>query len=95
MATTVGVKELKNRLSHYLRLVAAGARIVVTDHGRPIAELGPPPGVDDPWSEPFWIRLAAKGLVTLPRRRGPFPRVRSIRLKGGATLSDAVIEDRR
>jgi prevent-host-death family protein len=33
------VTELKNRLSHYLRLVAAGERVTITDHGRPIAQL--------------------------------------------------------
>ena len=38
----VGVRELKNRLSKYLRLARAGERILVTDRGEVIAELGPP-----------------------------------------------------
>jgi antitoxin (DNA-binding transcriptional repressor) of toxin-antitoxin stability system len=38
----VGVRELKNRLSEYLRLVRAGERVLVTDRGEVIAELGPP-----------------------------------------------------
>lgn len=38
----VGVKSLKNKLSEYLRLVAAGESILVTDHDRVIAELSPP-----------------------------------------------------
>lgn len=41
MATT-GIRDLKNNLSKYLRRVARGERIVVTAHGRPVAELGPP-----------------------------------------------------
>ncbi len=38
----VGVKTLKNKLSEYLRLVAAGERILVTDRDRVIAEVIPP-----------------------------------------------------
>ena len=38
----VGIRELKNRLSEYLRLVRAGERVLVTDRGEVIAELGPP-----------------------------------------------------
>ncbi len=40
---TVGIKLLKNRLSEYLRLVAAGETILVTDRDRVVAELRPPP----------------------------------------------------
>ena len=38
----VGVKELKNRLSEYLRLVSAGETVLVTDRDRVVAELAPP-----------------------------------------------------
>ncbi len=38
----VGIRELKNHLSEYLRLVAGGESIVVTDHGRPVAEIRRP-----------------------------------------------------
>jgi len=36
---TVGLKTLKNKLSEYVRLAAAGETIVVTDRGRPVAKL--------------------------------------------------------
>jgi antitoxin (DNA-binding transcriptional repressor) of toxin-antitoxin stability system len=36
---TVGTKELKNRLSHYLRRVRAGEVVRVTDRGRVVAEI--------------------------------------------------------
>jgi len=39
---TVGVRELKNRLSEYLRLVRAGEEILVTDRGEVVAELRRP-----------------------------------------------------
>jgi len=38
----VGVKTLKNKLSEYLRLIALGETVLVTDRDRVIAELIPP-----------------------------------------------------
>jgi antitoxin (DNA-binding transcriptional repressor) of toxin-antitoxin stability system len=35
----VGLKELKNRLSEYVRIAAAGERVLVTDRDRVVAEL--------------------------------------------------------
>jgi antitoxin (DNA-binding transcriptional repressor) of toxin-antitoxin stability system len=39
---TAGVRELKARLSFYLREVEHGEVVLVTDRGRVVAELGPP-----------------------------------------------------
>lgn len=39
---SVGLKVLKNKLSEYVRLAAAGETILVTDRDRVVAELGPP-----------------------------------------------------
>ena len=39
---TVGVRELQNRLSEYLRMVRAGEEILVTDRGEAVAELRQP-----------------------------------------------------
>jgi prevent-host-death family protein len=36
---TAAVTDLKNRLSHYLRLVARGESVTILDRGRPIARL--------------------------------------------------------
>ena len=38
----VGIKILKNKLSEYVRLAAAGERVLVTDRDNVVAELGPP-----------------------------------------------------
>ncbi len=38
---TVGLRELKNRLSEYVSRVKAGASLMVTDRGQPVAELRP------------------------------------------------------
>jgi prevent-host-death family protein len=36
---SIGVKELKNRLTHYLKLVRNGDQVIVTERGNPIAIL--------------------------------------------------------
>jgi len=36
---TAPVTELKNHLSRYLRLVASGESVTITDHGKPVARL--------------------------------------------------------
>ena len=38
----VGLKELKNRLSEYVRIAARGETVLVTDRDRVVAQLGPP-----------------------------------------------------
>jgi antitoxin (DNA-binding transcriptional repressor) of toxin-antitoxin stability system len=38
----VGLKVLKNKLSEYVRLVASGETVLVTDRDRVVAELIPP-----------------------------------------------------
>ena len=39
---TVGIKTLKNELSRYIRAAAEGERVLVTDRGKVVAEIGPP-----------------------------------------------------
>jgi len=54
----VGVRDLKNRLSHHLKRVRAGARLTVTERGKPIATLAPVEVKDDL----EWIRrMVARG----------------------------------
>jgi prevent-host-death family protein len=45
----IGVRELRQHASRYLRRVAAGESIEVTDRGRPVARLVPISG--DPWQD--------------------------------------------
>lgn len=40
--TTVGVTELRQNLSKYLRLVGQGERLIVTDRNRPVASSSTP-----------------------------------------------------
>jgi prevent-host-death family protein len=85
--TSVGVAELRQNLSRYLRLVEQGERLVVTDRNRPVAELGPPPSTGEALD-----RLIAEGRVARPTRPGlPAP----LSLDGDpAALSTALNEIR-
>jgi antitoxin (DNA-binding transcriptional repressor) of toxin-antitoxin stability system len=60
----VGVRELKNRLSEYLRLVRNGEEILVTDRGEVVAELRQPsPRVDLPY--PALVEAVRRGRARL------------------------------
>ena len=87
MLYTVGVAELRQNLSRYLRRVERGERLIVTDHNRPVAELGPPP------TDASEIdRLVAEGRVSRPNRRGlPGP----LRLEGDPYALSRALEEIR
>jgi prevent-host-death family protein len=40
---TIGIRELRQHASRYVKRAASGETIIVTDHGRPVARLIPPP----------------------------------------------------
>jgi prevent-host-death family protein len=65
MKATVGIAELRQNLSRYLRRVERGERLIVTDRNRPVAEIGPPPTTGSDLD-----RLIAEGRVSRPLRRG-------------------------
>lgn len=63
---TVGIRELKDRLSEYLRRVRSGESVLVTDRGEVIAEFSPPGRVPaDTSVPPGLLALARRGLLTL------------------------------
>lgn len=82
---SVGVRELKAKLSEYLGRAAAGEAIVVTDRGRPVARLVPldgtsaiDRGIDEGWIEP-------------PRRTTLAP---TARFRADRSIAEVLDEDR-
>jgi antitoxin (DNA-binding transcriptional repressor) of toxin-antitoxin stability system len=65
----VRITVLKNRLSEYLRLVAAGETILVTDRDRAVAELRPPPP-SHPMLADAWSAAMVRDVDVLPERAG-------------------------
>jgi prevent-host-death family protein len=70
MSEPVGIAELRQNLSRYLKLVAEGESLVVTDHNRPVAILGPVP---ERKRSTKLERLIAEGKVNPARTSNGFP----------------------
>ncbi len=88
----VGSRELKTRLGTYLRQVKAGASLIVTDRGRPVAELRPLEQYENS-PEARLRELGAIGVVSSDvAERVPLPPFEPIRSR--ASLSQAIREDR-
>lgn len=93
----VAVKELKNRLSAYLREVRAGEVVLVTDRGRVVAELRRP-GLEMPETplEQALNRLHREGVLTpgLPQDAAAYEPTPLGRLVRSADLLDEERGDR-
>jgi prevent-host-death family protein len=94
---SVGVRDLKNRLSEYLRRVRLGESVLVTDRGEVVAELLPPgQGQTDPSAPAGLLSLAKRGLVSLGTPSSPgvpdlypaLPRAHRTRRRSAAQLLD-------
>ena len=87
--TTVGIRQLKNQLSRYLKRARAGERLVVTERGEPVAVIAPPPTSAADHRIEAMIRLGlARWAGGKPRGTKRPPRVK------GQLIAAAVIEDR-
>lgn len=97
METKVGIRELKNSLSRYVRQAEAGDVVLVTDRGRVVAELRPP-GHGEVRTDihPGLLEMERKGLVRLatrPNHPSLYRRMRHVDL-GGKTIEDLMDEIR-
>jgi prevent-host-death family protein len=75
---SVGLRELKNRLSEYIRGVRSGEGLLVTDRGEVVAELIPPgQRVDAGSASSELVALARRGQLTLgaPNDAAVYPKL--------------------
>jgi prevent-host-death family protein len=86
----VGVRDLRDNLSEYLRRVRAGELLIITDRGKPIGELGPAASGRNAVRARALVR---KGVASWsggkPKGLSGGPRPKA------GLVSEAVIEDRR
>ena len=84
----VGIRELRLNLSRYVASARTGTEVIVTNHGHPVARLGP---IDE--GEEKYARLVREGRITPALR----PKSTTLPALGEAegTVSDLVLEDRR
>jgi prevent-host-death family protein len=87
MSERVGIRELRQDLSRYLRRVRAGERLIVTERGRPLA-------VVSPWAEEGDTigRLVAEGRAR--RGAGDLLAVRPLQRAVSRDASAALAEER-
>lgn len=85
--STVGVRELRQNLSKYLRRVARGETLEVTDRGRAVAVLAPLPQPSSPLEQ-----LLASGRVVRPEE--DLMALLPPRGRISTRLSEALLEER-
>jgi prevent-host-death family protein len=87
--TTVGVRELKTRLSEYLRRVKTGETIVITDHGQPVGRIVP---AEQPLEARLQAMVEAGALAWSGQKLEPMLPVAQV--QGQHSVADLLIEDR-
>lgn len=94
MSADIGIRELKAKLSECVRRAREGERIIVTDRGRPVAQLTP---LDDSTLADL-ARIeqgVAEGWITPAKRRGGFERFDPPLLTADApSIQEMLDEDR-
>jgi len=86
----VGTRELKSKLSEYLRRVKKGQTIIVTERGNVIAQLGP---ARQSVEERIWAMVDAGLADWNGKKLKPYqPKIIN---RSGKLMSDIVVEDRR
>ncbi|MFJ2543719.1 type II toxin-antitoxin system Phd/YefM family antitoxin [Microbacterium sp. NPDC087589] len=79
--------ELNQQTAKVLARVAAGERLIITDRGRPIAELTPP-------AQTVWERLVSSGRVTMPSKSGALPTPAAMSERSTRDILDDLRADR-
>lgn len=93
MIMEAGIRELRDHLSRYIRHIETGERVLITAHGRVVAELVPA-GPVRPGRGSGFERLIASGLIRPPAEDGePLEDCPDIRLAPGTAT--ALIESDR
>jgi prevent-host-death family protein len=85
----IGVRELRQNASEYLRLVQTGESFEVTDHGRPVAQLVPLAAK----KESTLDRLIREGTVRPPERPGRITQIVKVRRKASSGLTSEQVFD--
>lgn len=91
---TVGVRELKSRLSAYLAQVKRGGTVIVTERGKPIAEIRL---IEEPEGrlDAALRQMESEGLLMRAKKRGPLTPFTPIKLPPGApSIAETIAEDR-
>ncbi len=86
---TVGIRDLKARLSEYLQRVRQGQAILITDRGRPVGRILP---VDASLEERIEAAIEA-GIVVWSGESHPIGEPVA-KVRGDKTVAEMIVEDR-
>lgn len=87
--SVVSIRELKSRLSHYLRLARSGEPVVITDRGVPVGRLVP---IERDLEGRVAALHAARQLQWSGQRLTP--RKPAVRIPRGKSVAELIVEDR-
>lgn len=93
MERSVGIRNLRDRLTRYLASVRRGGQLVITDRGQPVAVLSPYRRRGRSTREDRLKTLLSSGHVAPAER--PFLKNPPLGKGRGPLLSDLIAEDRR
>jgi prevent-host-death family protein len=97
------ISEVKNSLSSYVDLVRQGETVVITDRGRPVAQLGPPARSTRAEADERRVALEGRGVLLRARARAGkgfldrLPTLPKAKAEAQATgdVLEALLEERR
>lgn len=87
---TVGIRQLKEQLSHYVEQVKTGATVVITERGKPVGRIVP---VASSLESRLQQLAEANLLAWSGRKLGSAAPVVCVR--GAKTVADLLLEDRQ
>jgi len=96
----VNITEIKNRLSHYLRLVKGGDEIEIVDRKTPLARVVGIANAPDSKQGSSWVKeMYDLGIVLLPKKNqspSSFANIEEVISYGGNTCGvlDALLDER-
>ena len=85
----IGIRELKAKLSAYVRAVAAGTTVIITERGKPIGQIAPLPASQTDRMQ----ALAASGLIGQIGEKLPSAEPTVVN-RGPRPISDLISEER-
>lgn len=86
---TVGIRELKARLSNYMQQVKAGATLVITERGKPVGRIVPlSPAVE------AWVQELVQARLIAWSGHKLVPMAPVARTRGRRTVAGLLLEDR-
>ena len=91
----VSIRDMKNRLSKYLKLVRTGKEVVITDRGRPVARLTLVKSAAEETEAEVIERIKALPWVRPGKGGKPKGSRKGVALRGkGPTAAEIVLQDR-